>query len=165
MQEDDRRLRSQHMMVDGDNVQLVGAQRLENRIDFALAHGDVTGDLGVGLVAGEGGPGVEAHARVDGGIMLFEVEVIAAQSEFVNGAESFALLTNDFVERGEIKCRSGSSGGRGRSRRLRNEVESRLDVARKGQGVAVSVDVHEVHARLIKEKMIVKSSDLDAVIE
>src|ERR1051325_4293108 len=98
-------------MVDGDNVQLVGAQCLENRINFALAHGDVTGDLRVGLVAGEGGPGVEAHARIDGGTMLFEVEVIAPESELENRAESFALLTNDFVERGEVKCRSGSRRG------------------------------------------------------
>src|SRR5205807_498195 len=90
MQKDYGRLRPQHVVVDGNDVQFVSAESFENGIEFGFAHGNVAGNLRVRVVPGKGGPGVEAHARVDCGSVLFEAKVVASQSE----AERTALTSS-----------------------------------------------------------------------
>src|SRR5882762_6315148 len=80
------RLGIQHVMVDRHDVQAVRTQGLQHRVDFSGAHGDVTGDLRVGVIPSKSSPGVQAHAGVDGGAVLFEAKVVATQGEFVDRA-------------------------------------------------------------------------------
>jgi len=82
MQKDYGRLRPQHVVVDGNDVQFVFAGSFENGIEFGFAHGNVAGNLRVRVVPGKGGPGVEAHARVDCGSVLFEAKVVASRVNF-----------------------------------------------------------------------------------
>src|SRR5204863_7943153 len=46
-----RGLSAEHVVVNGDDVELVRAKGFEYGCNFGLAHGDVTGDLRVGFVA------------------------------------------------------------------------------------------------------------------
>jgi len=120
VEKNDCGLSAKHVVMNGDDVQLMSTKRLQHRSNFRFAHGDVTSNLCVGVASGKSCPGVQAHAGVDGCTVLLENEVVAAQGEFVDGTESFALAPHDGVEGREIKCRPGggvvdgaAAGGRG----------------------------------------------------
>ena len=50
-----------HVLVDGDDVDVGLAQRLEHALQLALLHREVTVDDRLVVAAGERGPGVDAH--------------------------------------------------------------------------------------------------------
>jgi hypothetical protein len=54
VQEDDHGLHAGHVMVDGDDVDAVGAQRLQHRRHLVLQHGDIAGHHRVLVSAGKG---------------------------------------------------------------------------------------------------------------
>src|SRR5260370_3763330 len=110
VEKNDNGLSAKHVVVKGDDVQLMSAKRLQYRGKFGFAHGDVTSDLRVGLVPSKSSPGVESHARVNRRSMLFEIKVFAAQGELVDGAEGFALAAHDVVQGDQIECRPCGSG-------------------------------------------------------
>ena len=59
VKEDNTRLLTKHVRVDSDHFQVVLAEGPDDRVHFGIEHGDVTGDMGIVPVTGEGGPGVQ----------------------------------------------------------------------------------------------------------
>ena len=49
VEKNDCGLRAQHVVVNGDDVQLMSTKRLQYRGNFGFAHGDVTGNLRIGV--------------------------------------------------------------------------------------------------------------------
>src|SRR5258708_15433388 len=78
-------------------------------------------DLCIVIIPGKGGPGIQSHAGVNRCSVLFEIEVVPPQGEFVDRAEGFAFATHDVVKGDEIKGgarrRGGGRGRRGEGRR------------------------------------------------
>jgi hypothetical protein len=154
----------EHVLVNGNDVEVVGAESIDDGVDFGVFHGDVAGDLRVGVIAGEGGPGVEAHAGVDERAILVDVEVVAADGEFVDGTEFFAGTADDFVESRGIK----RENGRGRRRRDRSvpfadEIEGGLDGSGEFFGGVVAVNMEIEETRLFEKEMVVKGMDFQSV--
>ena len=98
------------------------AQRLEHRRDFEREHRDVAGDHRVGVRAGEGGPGVQAHARVDLRAVLAQVDVGPADRDLVDRPVLLALVADDLRERGGVDGAGarGAGAARGGGSRLRS---------------------------------------------
>ena len=170
MKENDARLvveemSGKHVLVDSDDVEAVRAESIDDGVDLGILHGDVASDLRVGVVAGEGGPGVKAHADVDESAIFVDVEVVAADGEFIDKAKSFAGTADNFVESGGIKRKNG----RGRRRRdgsvsLADEVEGGLEGSSEFFSRVMAVDVEEEEARLLEEEMIVEGVDFEVVL-
>ena len=54
VEKNDRGPSAEHVVVNGDDTELVGAKGLQYRRNFGLAHGDVASDLSVGLFPSKG---------------------------------------------------------------------------------------------------------------
>ena len=72
-----RRYQAPGVSSNGDNVETVFAQHLQNGSDLVIEHRYVARNDGVFLRAGECGPGIQSHARIDDGAMFFHAQVIA----------------------------------------------------------------------------------------
>src|SRR5260370_18791390 len=79
MEKNHRGLSAKHVVVNGDDVQFMSAKRLQHRRNFGFAHGDVAGNLRVGVVSGKSSPGVQPHAGGDRCTVFFELELVAAE--------------------------------------------------------------------------------------
>ena len=77
------------------------AQSLQNRRHLIRQHGDVASDLSICICAEEGRPSVQAHAGVDCRTHFFQVDIIAADRDFVDLAVLLALMADQF---GDFGC-------------------------------------------------------------
>ncbi len=84
-----------HVMVNGDYVEAVLAQRLQHRRDFVFEHSDVAGDRGILLRADKRGPRVQPHAGIDRRTVVFHGNVVTTDGDFVDRARLLARMANE----------------------------------------------------------------------
>ena len=151
--------------MDRHDLEAVLAQRLQHRRHFFGEHRDVAGNGRVLVAADKRGPGIEAHACVDRCAHLDELQIRAADGDFVDRAVLLARRADDPGERRHVQ-RGGRRGGR-RWRRggAADQRQRRLDVGGEIRRRAVPVHVHVEDARLLPEKMIVQRRHVEAGVE
>src|SRR5258705_1129819 len=128
MEEDYERPVPGHMVMNRNYVYTVSAKGLQNRGYFGFEHCDVAGDRGVFLSADKSRPGIQAHARVDRRAVLFDVQVVTPDRDFVDLARLFAFVSDDLCNLGGIQGRAGTSLGwsGGWRRHVADQIQSRF---------------------------------------
>src|SRR5258708_3799322 len=111
MEEDYKRPVPGHMVMNRNYVYTVFAKGLQNRGYFGFEHCDVAGDRGVLLSADKSRPGIQAHARVDRRAVLFDVQVVTPDRDFVDLAQLLAFVSDDLGNLGGVQGRAGTSLG------------------------------------------------------
>src|SRR5262249_34541908 len=134
VEEIDRRCRPDHMVMNGHHIESVLPERLQYGRDLIADHGNVTGDRGVLIGPDESRPGVEPHARVDGRAHFSELQIVAADRDFVDRPVLLPFGTDDLgklcgIERWR-RSRGGCWSTRGLWGVLANEVKRGLDLPR-----------------------------------
>ena len=152
------------------DVQAIRPKRLQHAGQFAVAHRDVARDDRVGIGAGESRPGVEAHACIDAGAVLAQVDIRTADRDLVNRAVLLAFGADDRrerfrIERAGCRGRGRRCGGRRLLHRGVDQRHRRLEPRRQVGRLAVSMHVHVKDARLIPEEVIVQRRHFKAVLE
>jgi hypothetical protein len=81
------------VLVDGDHIEPVLAECLEDRLYFIGEHRDVAGNGGIRIGAHKRGPGVQAHAGVDRRAHVLDRKVVTADRDLVeeNDAREFVF--------------------------------------------------------------------------
>ena len=100
-------------MVEGDNLETVGANAFRTGVTSRGKHRDVAGDHGLGIGSDERRPGVQAHPRLDRRAELVRVEVGAANRDFVDGPVCSPGCPMIFVRAAPAMVNGGGRRGRG----------------------------------------------------
>src|SRR5579864_5576089 len=165
MQENYDRPRIDHVVMNGHDFEAVCTKSLECGCDLSFEHGDIARDSRVLVCADESRPGVESHARVNGGSHLFDGEIVATDGDFVDCAALLAFMPDNLCDSGRVqrvRCRRLGCAGRGR---LPDQIECRLDLFCKCGSFAVSMDMHEEEAWFFEEEVIVQRNDFQTMFE
>ncbi len=169
VQEEVARRLLRHVLVDGDDVDAVGAHRLENCLQLALEHGEVAIDDCLLIAARERGPGVDAHLVAD----LDAVHRrLATDNDLDHAVAGLRFRPEHLLDR----CRRDAAGRRNVARKggrqrglggahLGNPVVDRLDSGGQAGRFSHAADMHEVDLRLVEEEVVVQRGHLQAGIE
>src|SRR6267142_362750 len=111
MEEDHERPVPGHMVMNRNYVYTIFTKGLQNRRYFSFEHCDVAGNRGVFLSADKRRPGIQAHASVDRRAVLFHVQVVASDGDFVDLAQLLAFVSDDLGNLGSVQGRAGTSAG------------------------------------------------------
>ena len=103
VQEVNRGLRAEHVLVDRHNVQTMPAQGFQYRSHFRAKHRDVSRHFGIGIVAVKRRPGVQTHARVDPRTHLGQLQIIAAHRDFIDLPALLAFVPDNLRELGRVE--------------------------------------------------------------
>jgi hypothetical protein len=103
VQEDDRGLRVQHVVVDGHDLEAVLPERLEDRGNLARQHRDVAGDGGIRVRAHERCPRVQPHACVDRRPHLSQLQIVTPHGDLVDGSVLLAHVSGDLGDPGDVE--------------------------------------------------------------
>src|SRR5438105_8927609 len=158
VQEEHPRLLVRHVLVDGDDVDAAGAQRLEHLLQLALDHGEVAIDNRAIVGPGERGPGVHAHRiahRLAGHLDL------APDGDLVDALVHLAAAPESGVDalRIEVAIRR-IDVARGHGTLLLEHGEHLRHALGELLLVAHPADVHEHDPRALPEEMIVQRGHL-----
>src|SRR4029077_16846108 len=96
MEEHDSRLFMRHVLVDGNNVDLLLQQRLQNRLPFIFGDCKISIDNCIVVTTGERRPRVDAHVVTERDAAHF---CRPTEREFYHSVLRFTLRSEDLVER------------------------------------------------------------------
>src|SRR6266700_4066478 len=169
VEEDDQRPRADHMVMNGDHVQTVGAERLHYRRYLILQHRHVAGDCRALVAADDRRPGIEAHAGVDRRPHLAHRNIVTAYRDLMDRTDLFQRAADDARQLCRIQLafqRCGFLACRGTGTRLEftDQLQGRLDATGQISRPAVAVHVKVEDARFFPEEVVVERSGLYAVV-